>query len=54
LQLELIDLAEAIAKIGSIAGGLLFSALLIRYFVELGTNIPPRYFNVPRSRLRQY
>ncbi|KAN0138924.1 calcium-translocating P-type ATPase [Lactarius tabidus] len=42
LQLELNDLVEAIAKIGSIAGGLLFTALLIRHFVGLGTNIPPR------------
>ncbi|KAI0303590.1 hypothetical protein B0F90DRAFT_1301070 [Multifurca ochricompacta] len=42
LQLKLNDLAEAIAKIGSIAGGLLFLALLIRYFVQLGTDNPHR------------
>ncbi|KAH9025710.1 hypothetical protein EDB83DRAFT_2526782 [Lactarius deliciosus] len=38
LQLKLNDLSEIIAKIGSIAGGLLFAALLVRYFVQLGTN----------------
>ncbi|KAN0132469.1 calcium-translocating P-type ATPase [Lactarius tabidus] len=38
LQLKLNDLAEAISKIGSVAGGLLFVALLVRYFFELGTN----------------
>ncbi|KAH9023999.1 calcium-translocating P-type ATPase [Lactarius deliciosus] len=42
LQLRLNDLSEAIAKIGSIAGGLLFAALLVRYFVQLGTNNPQR------------
>ncbi|KAH9025705.1 hypothetical protein EDB83DRAFT_2230525 [Lactarius deliciosus] len=42
LQLKLNDLSEAIAKIGSIAGGLLFAALLVRYFVQLGTNNPQR------------
>jgi Ca2+-transporting ATPase len=47
LQLKLNDLAEAIAKIGSIAGGLLFATLLIRYFVQLGTNNPQRYFDEP-------
>ncbi len=42
LQLKLNNLAEVIAKIGSIAGGLLFFALLIRFFVELATKSPPR------------
>ncbi|KAH9168805.1 calcium-translocating P-type ATPase [Lactarius sanguifluus] len=42
LQLKLNALAETIAKIGSIAGGLLFAALLIRYFVQLGSNNPQR------------
>ncbi|KAH9164446.1 Ca-transporting ATPase [Lactarius sanguifluus] len=42
LQLELNDLSGIIAKIGSIAGGLLFAALLVRYFVQLGTNNPQR------------
>jgi len=46
LQLKLNDLAGAIAKIGSIAGGLIFVALLVRYFVQLGTNNPQRYFDV--------
>ncbi|KAI9463227.1 calcium-translocating P-type ATPase [Lactarius psammicola] len=45
LQLKLNDLAELIAKIGSLAGGLLFAALLIRYFVQLGTNNPQRTSN---------
>jgi len=43
LQLKLNDLAETIAKIGSIAGGLLFFALFIRFVVQLGTNNPHRY-----------
>ncbi|KAI9463279.1 calcium-translocating P-type ATPase [Lactarius psammicola] len=34
LQLKLNELANAITKIGSIAGGLLFGALLVRYFVQ--------------------
>jgi Ca2+-transporting ATPase len=42
LQLKLNDLAEVIAKVGSIAGGLLFFALLIRFFVELATKNPSR------------
>ncbi len=46
MQLKLNDLAEVIAKIGSIAGGLLFASLLIRYFVQLGKNDPQRYFDV--------
>ncbi|TFY80381.1 hypothetical protein EWM64_g3629 [Hericium alpestre] len=45
LQLKLNDLAEAIAKFGSIAGLLLFSALMIRFFVQLGTNNPERTAN---------
>jgi hypothetical protein len=40
LQLKLNDLAGAIAEFGSIAGGLLFVALLNWFFVELGTNNP--------------
>ncbi|KAA1476221.1 calcium-translocating P-type ATPase [Dentipellis sp. KUC8613] len=42
LQAKLNDLAEAIAKFGSIAGLLLFSALMIRFFVQLGQHNPPR------------
>ncbi|KAK4701418.1 P-type Ca2+ transporter type 2C, partial [Phenoliferia sp. Uapishka_3] len=38
LQLKLNALAELIAKLGSLAGLLLFAALMIRFFVELGTN----------------
>ena len=43
LQLKLNDLAVAISQIGSIAGGLLFVALLIRCFFELGTANLQRY-----------
>ncbi|KAF8640285.1 hypothetical protein AX16_010180 [Volvariella volvacea WC 439] len=42
LQLKLNRLAETIAKIGASAGGALFTALMIRYFVELARNDPPR------------
>ncbi|KAN0115802.1 hypothetical protein V8E52_006511 [Russula decolorans] len=42
LQLKLNDLAKVIAKVGSIVGGLLFVSLLIRFFVEIGTNSPSR------------
>ncbi|TFK40151.1 Ca-transporting ATPase [Crucibulum laeve] len=42
LQLKLNDLAELIAKIGSVAGLLLFTALMIRFFVQLGTGSPAR------------
>lgn len=42
LQLKLNDLAELIAKAGSLAGLILFSALMIRFFVQLGTNDPAR------------
>ncbi|KAI9449865.1 Ca-transporting ATPase [Lactarius psammicola] len=38
LRLKLNDLTEAIAKIGSIASGLFFVALLIRYFVQPETD----------------
>lgn len=38
LQLKLNALAELIAKLGSAAGLLLFSALMIRFFVQLGTD----------------
>ncbi|KAN0132462.1 hypothetical protein V8E53_009721 [Lactarius tabidus] len=37
LQVKLNDLANAITKIGSVAGGLLFVSLLVRYFLESGT-----------------
>jgi hypothetical protein len=42
LQLKLNDLAELIAKLGSAAGLLLFAALMIRFFVQLGTGEPQR------------
>jgi P-type Ca2+ transporter type 2C len=42
LQEKLNDLAELIAIIGSIVGAVFFTALLIRYFVQLGTGIPKR------------
>ncbi|GLB40161.1 putative this magnesium-dependent enzyme catalyzes the hydrolysis of ATP coupled with the transport of calcium [Lyophyllum shimeji] len=42
LQLKLNALAELIAKIGSAAGLLLFAALMIRFFVQLGTGDPQR------------
>lgn len=42
LQLKLNALAELIAKIGSLAGLLLFTALMIRFFVELGKGVPTR------------
>ncbi|KZT01381.1 calcium-translocating P-type ATPase [Laetiporus sulphureus 93-53] len=45
LQLKLNDLAELIAKAGSAAGLLLFIALMIKFFVQLGTNNPPRTAN---------
>lgn len=45
LQLKLNDLAELIAKLGSAAGLILFTALMIRFFVQLGTNDPPRTSN---------
>ena len=37
--------AELIATLGSIAGLALFIALMIRFFVQLGTNNPPRTAN---------
>ena len=45
LQLKLNDLAELIAKLGSVAGLLLFTALMIRFFVQLGTGQPVRSAN---------
>ncbi|KAH9905078.1 calcium-translocating P-type ATPase [Fomitopsis serialis] len=45
LQLKLNDLAELIAKAGSIAGLALFIALMIRFFVQLGMNDPVRTAN---------
>ena len=45
LQLKLNDLAELIAKLGSAAGLLLFTALMIRFFVQLGTGEPERTAN---------
>ncbi|KAF9223507.1 Ca-transporting ATPase [Gyrodon lividus] len=45
LQLKLNILAEFIAKVGSIAGIILFSALMIRFFVQLGTGDPARSAN---------
>jgi hypothetical protein len=44
--MKLNDLAELIAKLGSVAGLLLFAALMIRFFVQLGTNDPVRYVGV--------
>ena len=46
LQPKLNYLAELIAKIGSAAGLLLFTALMIRFFVQLGTSDPSRYVNI--------
>ncbi|THU94351.1 calcium-translocating P-type ATPase [Dendrothele bispora CBS 962.96] len=40
LQLKLNNLAELIAKLGSAAGLILFTALMIRFFVQLGTGDP--------------
>lgn len=45
LQLKLNILAELIAKVGSIAGIVLFSSLMIRFFVQLGTGNPQRDAN---------
>ncbi|KAI0368013.1 calcium-translocating P-type ATPase [Pilatotrama ljubarskyi] len=42
LQIKLNNLAELIAKLGSAAGLILFSALMIRFFVQLGTHNPDR------------
>jgi Ca2+-transporting ATPase len=42
LQLKLNNLAELIAKLGSTAGLILFAALMIRFFVQLGTGDPLR------------
>ncbi|KAG6837246.1 hypothetical protein H0H93_012641 [Arthromyces matolae] len=45
LQLKLNALAELIAKLGSLAGGILFTALMIRFFVQLGKGDPARTSN---------
>jgi Ca2+-transporting ATPase len=45
LQLKLNALAELIAKLGSAAGLILFTALLIRFFVQLGQGEPVRTAN---------
>lgn len=45
MQAKLNDLAELIAKIGSAAGLILFTALMIRFFVQLGQNNPVRTAN---------
>ncbi|KAJ7475762.1 calcium-transporting ATPase [Mycena latifolia] len=45
LQVKLNALAELIAKLGSAAGLILFTALLIRFFVQLGTGEPVRTAN---------
>ena len=42
LQVKLNNLVELIAKIGSLAGLILFSVLMIKFFVQLGTSNPPR------------
>ncbi|KZO91541.1 calcium-translocating P-type ATPase [Calocera viscosa TUFC12733] len=44
LQSKLNDLAELIAKLGSLAGALLFTALMIKFFVQLATD-PDRTAN---------
>ena len=43
--MKLNHLAELIAQLGSLAGLLLFTALMIRFFVQLGTNDTPRTSN---------
>lgn len=45
LQLKLNHLAEFIAKLGSLAGFILFLSLMIHFFVQLGTNDPVRTAN---------
>ncbi|OBZ72072.1 Calcium-transporting ATPase 2 [Grifola frondosa] len=45
LQIKLNNLAELIAKLGSAAGLILFTALMIRFFVQLGTGSPQRTSN---------
>ncbi|KAH9481469.1 Calcium-transporting ATPase 2 [Psilocybe cubensis] len=45
LQLKLNALAELIAKIGSVAGSILFFSLMIRFFVQLGQGEPVRNAN---------
>jgi Ca2+-transporting ATPase len=53
LQFKLNYLREATAKVGSVAGGLLVLALLVRYFFEQGTNKLQRYFDAS-SLLKKY
>ncbi|KIJ66705.1 hypothetical protein HYDPIDRAFT_26133 [Hydnomerulius pinastri MD-312] len=53
LQLKLNILAELIAKIGSIAGIILFGALMIRFFVQLGTGNPERFVCSTLTPLRR-
>jgi Ca2+-transporting ATPase len=43
LQIKLNILAELIAKLGSVGGLTLFVALMIEYFVALGTNRSSQY-----------
>ena len=43
LQLKLNQLAELIAKIGTTAGLLLFTGLMIRFIVQIARSDPPRY-----------
>lgn len=52
LQLKLNALAELIAKIGSLAGLILFIALMIRFFVQLGRGNPVRYVTLVHRFLR--
>lgn len=42
LQIKLNNLAELIAKIGSVAGLLLFVSLMIRFIVQVATGNPAR------------
>jgi Ca2+-transporting ATPase len=42
LQLRLLAFAELVAKLGSLAGVLLFTTLMIRFFVQLGKKDPIR------------
>jgi hypothetical protein len=46
LQVKLNNLAEIIAKLGSAAGLILFTALMIRFLVSLGPVLPARYVNM--------
>ena len=42
LQSKIIDVAQSISKIGTTAGILLFTVLMIRFFIQLGKGIPKR------------